>query len=122
MVIVMALGVIVLSPLLGLLALLFGLVVRPGPVAIGRGHRMWSARYRRLTPPRCLPAPRRGGLLRQGRRHQRYPLRLQRRRWLDFESAAPQPGAAAGRDVRFGLEAEHRDVTPPENVVPVAQI
>ena len=35
MVIVIALGVIVLSPLLGLLALLFGLVVRPGPVAIG---------------------------------------------------------------------------------------
>ena len=57
MVIVIALGVIVLSPLLGLLALLFGLVVRPGPVAIGRGHRVWSARYRRLTQPRCLPAP-----------------------------------------------------------------
>ena len=27
-----------------------GLVVRPGPVAIGPGHRVWSARHPRLTP------------------------------------------------------------------------
>ena len=41
---------------------------------------------------------------------------------LDLESVAPQPGAAAGRDVRFSIQAEHRDVPPPEGVVPVAQI
>ena len=43
-----------------------GLVLGSGPVAMGQGHCAWSARYRRLTPPRCLPALRRGGFLRQG--------------------------------------------------------
>ena len=41
---------------------------------------------------------------------------------LHLESVAPQSRAAAGRDVRFGVKAEHRDVTPPENVVSVAEI
>ncbi len=55
-----------------------GLVVPPGPAAIGQGHRVWSARRQQLTPARCPLALRHGGFLRRERQHQRCLLRLQR--------------------------------------------